>query len=68
MEKLYLLIGKHNIDAWDRNEPNEIELDDVKEINFCDKESRGEIIDIMCQFILEDYICLDEDEYNFLKN
>ena len=68
MNVLLLLIGKHNIESWDENEIQDIDLDDVKRVEFTDDKSKETIIEILCQFVLEDYIILDEDEYNFLIN
>ena len=65
---LFLLMGKHNIESWDDNEIQDIDLDDVKKLGFKDSESRQPTIDILEQFAIEDYIILDEDEYNFLIN
>jgi hypothetical protein len=74
MNVLYLIIGKHNIDIWDEGIPSFGEnsgfgdSDYVKRIEFTDEQSRQTTIDILEQFALEDYIILDEDEYNFLIN
>lgn len=65
---LFLLMGKHNIESWDDNEIQDISLDEVKRIEFTDEQSRQTTIAILEQFALEDYIILDEDEYNFLIN
>lgn len=69
MHKLFVLLGKENIERWDENEDiDEIDLDDVKEINFDAESDCKTVIEIFCRFILEDYIILDEDEFNLLKN
>jgi len=68
MAHLYLLLGKENIDFWDDNDISEIDIDDVVKIQFASESDRKTTIEIFCRFILEDYIVLDEDEFNFLKN
>ena len=74
MNVLYLIIGKHNIDIWEEGIPSFGEnsgfgaSDYVKRIEFTDEESKQDVIAILEQFALEDYIILDEDEYNFLIN
>ena len=65
---LFLLMGKHNIESWDDDEIQDIDLDDVKKVEFNDSESRQTTINILEQFAIEDYIILDEDEYNSLIN
>jgi len=68
MNVLYLIIGKHNIESWDDNEIQDISLDEVKRIEFTDEESKEDVIAILEQFVLEDYLEISEDEYNFLIN
>ena len=74
MNVLYLIIGKHNIDIWDEGIPPFGEnsgfgdSDYVKRIEFTDEESKQDIIAILEQFVLEDYLEISEDEYNFLIN
>lgn len=64
---LYFILLDENIQAWENNEPDEIELNMVKRVEFDTPFEKQAYIDGM-YMVAGSYLLLDEDEYNFLMS
>ena len=72
MKNLYLIMGYNNVSAWNDNELDEINLDQVFHKTFEKEKDKQIFIDAL--YLLDNnthnmggnYILLDEDEYKFL--
>ena len=71
MNKLFFILGRDNVENWEENEIEEINLNNVYSVNFKTPQEKQSYINALSLIAREvcGYECyhlLDEDEYKFL--
>jgi len=69
-EKLYLILGFENVYNWDQNEIQDIDENEVVFFEFETEEEKKRYIKtlpVVCRGY-ENFLIIDEDEYNFIVN